>query len=144
MNELLKAIMTRWRSDAGGRVREQCPGGLWQTEAPAGILDSGKTCCIYTVLPGSIMDTMSSKIEQPVIDFAFYQSDEDQSETGGTCVMARDAFVKVYDDVLLEMEDDDDGNSRRMIQAKRLYMGTLQKDPDEGFFCVVSYQFMWG
>lgn len=138
MEELLRAIGIQWDSDAGAPVRELAPGGLYFVQAPQGVLDSGKTYVVYSPLPGSVTDTNTSKIEEPVISFAIYQSEE--NEQVKTIWAVRDALIACYDDKLLIMLDDANGNPRRMIAARRLYSGDAMKE-DKGWSCHIDYRF---
>jgi len=140
LEDLLKAISTRWDSDAGAKVRQVCPGNLHFTKAPAGVQDDNDTYCVYSVLPGTVAQTNTTQIEEARVTFSIYATDED--EQNNTAWAARDALVQVYDNALLGLENDDQEREQRMIQARRLTNGQVFPDPEKGWFCVLEYLFM--
>lgn len=140
MEELIRVIGLQWNSDAGARVREQVPGGLWLSKAPQDVLDDGVTYAVFHFLPGTLEETFDSQIDQPVVQFSIFGTDQDELEK--TAWRARDTLVKTFDDQLLLMENDSDGNERRMIFARRLTYGQLLPDPDKGWSVTVDYQYM--
>lgn len=140
MEELLRVIMVKWESDEGGRVREYCPGGLWLTEAPQTVIDDGSTYAVYYPMGGSYAETFGTQIEEPIIQFSIFATSEDSENANAPAWKARDALVAVYDDALMEMEEDADGNARRMITFNRMGHGLLVKEPDQGYACHIEYQ----
>jgi len=139
MEELCIAIMQRWDSDAGGQAKEYIPAGLWFQEAPQQVLDSGQTYCVFFLMTGVTSYTFGTTIENPMVQFSIYATSEESSESVGPVYMARDAFVRVYDQILLSMQPDADGNTRRMIEMRREGHGEVVKDPDEGYACHLMY-----
>jgi len=145
MEELLRVIYNHWTSDDLAEVRALATGGLWANKAPQGLIDAGKeTYGVYRPLPGTVRDSTTSKIEVAPISFTFYSVDADDTDAAMIAVRCRDWFVRGYDNVRLAMEDDPNGNARRMIEAKRLFTGQLLEDPDKGYNITIDYEFMYG
>lgn len=131
MEELLKAIKTKWNT--GTALKALATGGLWPVEAAQG---TKGPYVVYFPLPGNVADTMSTKIEEALIQFSIFVTNEDGGAT--KAVQIRDALVALYDDVLLTM-----GGGYTMTSAARSTTGHLLKDPDEGYDAHVEYLFQY-
>lgn len=131
MDELLKAIKTRWDATAGNAIRAVATGGLWAVQAPA---DTSGPYVIYFPLSGNVVNIIDNKIEEAYIQFSIFVTTESGART---CVQLRDLLIALYDDVQLTMSGYD------MIRAIRQTSGMLIKDPDEGYMCAVDYMFMY-
>lgn len=154
MEELCKLIMQHYNSDRGAMLREKLTDGLHALIAPQGVVDADNSTsaqddqrvyAVFTFPGGNVSDTMSSKIEEPVVTFTIYQTagegTQENAEDPTAILMARDALTLCYDDVLYTMADDMDNTQRRHITARRMTAGLLMAEPDGGFMCPIDYRF---
>ena len=146
LTELLRGIKQLWDSDDAAAAREQIPGDLWVAEAPAVTARNKKTYCVLRVQPGTVFETNTSIIEEGSLEFTIYStSEETTSQSDYPCYVARDALIRLLDNTTaIELTDDIDGNKQRVIRFNREMVGSILKDPDEGYFTVVQYSCMYG
>jgi len=148
MESLLKALMIKWNGNAAAELRTLCKGGLWAAEAirkgtnndRVGV-DSGENYVMYSFPADDSEKTMSSTLEKPLMDFLISVPGEDDSQVA---IQIRDEFVRVFDDVVLELDTGDEGTALNMVSMTRQNVGILQKDPDEGYIVPITYEIIYG
>ena len=91
---------------------------------------------VYYPLPGSVVDTTTSKIEEAMIQFSIYVASENAASTAAQIY---DLLIALFDDVDLTMT-----GSYNMIRMIRRSTGHFVKDPDEGYALHVDYEVMYG
>ena len=143
---LMAAIYKRFMGDDGAATREILTGGLWPLQMTQGVAsaNSWPPHAVYIPLAGTKADTMSSYIDEHLVQFSIFVPEEGDANESGfkKCLQARDLLVQCYDDVLLTLEPDEDMPTCRVIMARRQDAGAVVKDPDGGWSASVTYNYM--
>jgi hypothetical protein len=148
MEALYKALMIKWNSNSAAELRVLCKGGLWTAEGIRSGTNTDRTgiglseaYIIYSSSADASTKTMSSVIEEPTIDFLVCIQAEDGSQLAA---QIRDEFIAVFDDVDLPMDKTSRGVAQRMVSMTRQNVGTVAKDPNQGWIVPISYNVMYG
>lgn len=141
MEEMLKAIMVQWSSDAGAAAREIAKAGLWFTQAPEGVVDSKSCYGTYSIVGGSVMDTNTSSIETLRVQMSFFHEDDDKA---GDLISLRKHVLACFQDQLLALDEDAYNHSRRHIQMALTNPGLMLKDWEGGWSLALEFKLMYG
>lgn len=149
MEQLYKAIFEKWTTSDAAPARDLAKGGLWNAEGVrAGTntndrtgIASGELYVVVTGGTGGIIKTMSSQLEEPIIDFTFYTPDSSGLQA---LVQLRDRVIDLYDDATFTLDKNWKEETLSFISITRTTSGQPIKDPDEGYFIVESYDVIYG
>ena len=140
MEELAKALYAWWKNDACAAARSIATDGLWLLEVPEGKASSGRYV-LYSFTAINTENTNTTTIEHCLVTFTMFVTDEDGART---LITLRDALVAGYDNRVLDMNKDAQGNTPNMVRMIRQFTGNVTKDPDEGYMCAVDYEVIYG